>query len=153
MNFPLFTCSQEDQPDFSFFTSHCVSVFHILKSDKIACYYLTNMWCNHTNMHSIIFSKPVTRYVSLILHQVYAGNQVGVVLKLIVPAALGIKSPITVHYHGVFQGLHSAVTCSSFCFTLIYICVCIYWDFFTMVKLFLLFVMSLYIHIILFFSN
>jgi hypothetical protein len=63
----------------------------------------------------LFFLKPVT-CVSLNLGQVHAGNQVGVVLKPIVPAALGIKTPITFHYHGVFQGLHSAVTCSSFYF-------------------------------------
>jgi hypothetical protein len=64
----------------------------------------------------LFFLKPVTCCVSLNLRQVHAGNQVGVVLKPIVPAALGIKTPITFHYHGVFQGLNSAVTCSSFYF-------------------------------------
>jgi hypothetical protein len=41
--------------NFSFSTLHCVSNFHILKSDKITCYYLKNDWCNHTNTYNYFF--------------------------------------------------------------------------------------------------
>ena len=64
-------------------------------------------WLMQSYKHiHLFFPKPVT-CVSLNLRQVHAWNQVGVVLKPIVPAALGIKTPITFHYDGVCQGLPS----------------------------------------------